>query len=300
MLKYRKYYVIFKISEENAILKTAVSPAKPLLLILMILSAGFLFAEEKNSAPKNIRNIVPYVGVVNSEYKSDMYNEKDEAVMSGLYMQWIKPEVFQINSFIYGAEDLFNENFIGFHIIGDYYIKHPGNGKYALGAGFEMIKPDFSKEVDSPFFTLEANIDNTIYVPFIRAGRYFDFKLGKSSSFSIFHWAGYQMSIARGDVYVKTDPDGGGGIPEVIIEEEISNETSSAITGVKLGLNLMHVLDLSFKYKAVMNSDDFFNVIDTMVNFYYTRNLGLSVRHKFSETESGNTDYTIYGLIYSF
>jgi hypothetical protein len=280
-----------KILEEEVNWKTTLLPAKPLLFVLMILSAGFLIAEEKSSAPENIRNIVPYIGVV----KSDMFSIDDEAVMSGLYMQWIKPEVFQINSFIYGAGDLYNENLIGFHIIGDYYIKHPENGKYAIGAGFEMIKPDINVEISEPPFIVQTVIENTVFVPFIRAGRYFDFNLGKSSSFSIFHWAGYQLSISRGDILV--DPIGP--VPP-FTDEEISSETSHAITGVKLGLNLMHVLDLSFKYKAVMNSDDFFNVIDTMANFYYTRNLGLSVRHKFSETESGNTNYTIYGLIYSF
>ena len=282
-------------------LKKKIFKIKPVFLIfIMILTAGYLSGEEKKERPENIRNIVPYAGIIKSEYKDSNFDEKDEAVMTGLYLQWIKPEVFQINSFIYGSGDLFNENFIGFHIMGDYYIKHPLNGKYALGAGFEMIKPDFSKKTDTDTFFLDAEVENTIYVPYIRAGRYFDFRLGGSSSFSIFHWAGYQMSASRGDVYVKTDPDGSGFAPEITVEEDIKDENHAAIAGVKLGLNLMHVLDLNLKYKAVMNSEFFFNVVEAMGNFYFTRNVGISMRHKFAETESGNMEYTIFGVCCTF
>lgn len=279
-----------------------------LVLLNMFIFPGLINAQSQTPPESpgkkkvDIFNIVPYAGYIRSEYRDSDYNldEEDSAIMKGLYLQWIKADVFQVNSFIYGADDLNNENFSGFHLMGDFYIRHPENGRYVIGAGIEMLKPDFSKGISSPAFIFDAEIKNTIYVPFIRAGRYFDFKITGSSSISLLQWAGYQMAVSRGDVNIRIDPDGAGFIPEYEIDEEISNETSSLLAGVTLSVNLMRVIGLDFKYKAVMNSEDYFNVIEAMGNIYLTRNVGFSTRYKYAENSSGNTSYNIYGLIISF
>ena len=270
-----------------------------LIIILIFFSGTFLAAEEKKEAPKNIRNIALYTGVLRSEFDAEGTDMDDKSVMSGLYMQWLNPENFNINTFIYGSGDNFNEPFTGFHIMGDWYIKHPENGKYAMGAGFEYLKPDADITVDDGAGTItDTKIKNNIYIPFIRAGRYFNFDIGKSSSFSIFHWAGFQTTFVRGDGDVTIDP---AGFPPAFTEDiDLDNEINYALHGIKLGLNIMHTIDLTFKYKAVFNSDDYFNNIDTMANFYFTRNLGLSLRHKFMEHDYGKIEYSIFGINYSF
>ena len=260
----------------------------------------FSLRRKKKRPQKNIRNIAPYAGVLKCGYENDYGKQEDESVMYGLYMQWINPELFQVNSFIYGSEDNFNETFIGFHIMGDWYIKHPLNGKYALGAGFEFLKPDADISEEEAGTLIDTKLENNLYIPYIRAGRYFNFNIGKSSAFSVFHWAGYQMVISRGNGEIIIDPNGA--LPPDLTTESFNtdDETSYAVTGVKLGLNIMHIIDLSFKYKAVMNNEDFFNTVDTMANFYFTRNLGISLRHKFMENKYAEIDYSIFGVNYSF
>ncbi len=271
---------------------------KIFIITVLLLFAGLLSAEEKEGN-KNIRNITPYVGVLRCDYEGGDIEKDDNSVMSGLYLQWINPDLFQINSFIYGSGDMFNETFIGFHIMGDWYIKHPENGKWALGAGFEYLKPDVDISTEEAGTVTRVDIKNNIYIPFVRGGRYFNFDIGETSSFMIFHWAGYQMAISRGDgdvTITHTIPPP----PPTTADAGYEDETSYAITGLKLGLNLMRIIDLSIKYKAAMNSEDFFNTVDTMANFYFTRNLGVSFRHKFSENNFCKIDYSIFGINYSF
>ncbi|MDX9800561.1 MAG: hypothetical protein RBT69_04405 [Spirochaetia bacterium] len=281
---------------------------KILIFIFYFSSSGFIHSQSQypsltfSKKSADIFNVVPYAGVIKSEYSDDDYNldEDDSAIMKGLYMQWIRPDYFQINSFIYGAEDLYNENFTGFHLMGDYYLNHPQNGRYVTGAGIEIIKPDFSKNISAPSFVFDAEIKNTLYVPFIRAGRYFDFDIGNFSTFSILQWAGYQLAVSRGDAEISIDYDGAGPAPEAQIKEKISDETSSMLLGVTLSLNLMRFVGLDFKYKGVMNSENYFNVIEAMGNIYFTKNIGFSARYKNAENDNGNTIYAIYGIIISF
>ncbi len=229
---------------------------------------------------KIYENIAPYIGVLRSDINIEGLKREDSSVMSGLYLQWLNPEYFQINSFIYGSGDNFNEPFIGCHIMGDWYIKHPENGKYALGAGFEYLKPDADITEEDAGIVTNTEVKNNIYIPFIRAGRYFIFDIGKSSSLSIFHWAGFQTAITRGSGDITGGPVGG---PVAFTADfDIEEETNYGLHGIKLGLNLMHTIDLTFKYKAVFNSDDYFNNIDTMTNFYFTRNMEF-LRHKYME-----------------
>ena len=268
--------------------------------LVMLIFPVCIFPGETGKKPANIRNIASYVGVLKSEYETDNQDMNDESVMTGIYMQWINPELFQVNSFIYGSGDNFGETFIGLHMMGDFYIRHPENGKWAIGSGFEYLKPDVDTSTEESGTVTSVDIENSIYIPFIRAGRYFNFNIGESSSFSLFHWAGYQMVISRGEGEAVIDVNGAGFPPPIEKSIDTDDETSYAITGVKLGLNIMHVIDLIFKYKASMNHEDFFNTIDTMANFYFTRNLGISFRHKFMENKFTEIDYSIFGISYSF
>lgn len=281
-----------------------------LILFNMLITAGFISAQNQtrfnpemvnNKKVSDIANIVPYIGFVRSEYSDSDYNldETDSALMKGLYLQWIRPGLFQVNSFIYGADDLNNEDFTGFHLMGDLYINHPENGRYVIGSGIELLKPDFSTTISSPGLVIDAEITNTIIVPFIRAGRYFDFEIGNSSALSILQWAGYQLAFTRGeaDILFDFDPPFP---PDSQSKEEISSEKPSMLLGAALSLNLMRFIGIDIKYKAVMDSEDYFNVIEGMGNIYFTRNTGFSVRYKYAETANGYTTYTIYGIIISF
>ena len=170
---------------------------KIFIILLLFLFTAFLSAEE-NEGSKNIRNITPYVGVLRCEYDRGDIKKDDDSVMSGLYLQWINPDLFQINSFLYGSGNMFNETFTGFHMMGDLYIKHPENGKWALGAGFEYLKPDVDISTEEAGTVTSVEIKNNIYIPSVRGGRYFNFDIGETSSFMIFHWAGYQIAVSRG------------------------------------------------------------------------------------------------------
>ncbi len=113
---------------------------KAAALVLLALAAGALYAED-------IRVVVPYVGAVTSVYKDNDLDLDGTGLMTGLYLQWINPDLFQANAFVDYAPDVIDAPVIGGHLISDFYVWSDPLGKAAVGAGLEVLQPSVETEI---------------------------------------------------------------------------------------------------------------------------------------------------------
>ncbi len=257
--------------------------------LFAILVAGALAAED-------IRVVAPYLGVVTSVYEDDSQglDLDGSGLMEGLYLQWVNPDVFQANAFLYYAADVVDAPVIGGHLVADFYVLSDSLGKAAVGAGVEVLRPGVSTDLTVPVATT-IEVTPTVTAPYARAGHYFYFGSRDGVQLSLFPWAGLEYDITRGQVAF--DPE----FPLFgMVEQDIKDETLYGIAGVNVGAVIMHFIELQAKYRATFNADDYNSTFDWMANFYFSRHWGVSYRFKYMQTTSGSTSYHIGGIAYVF
>ena len=261
------------------------------------LIGGPAFAED-------IRVVVPYAGLTTNTYVDDdnSLDLEDDSLMGGLFFQWVNPELFQANMFLYSAPDIHGVPLWGGHLIGDYYPMSSALGKLVVGAGLEIIAPGVDYEDESSIPYIYVDVKNTIYVPYARVGHYFYFGSRDRVHLSVLPWAGAQYDVVRGEVEVVIDVNGPAPPPPppITTTEDIKDEQFSGIAGLNLAATIMHFIELQAKYRATVNADDYLNSFDGLVNVFFTRNWGVSYRYKYSQSSSGSTSYHLGGVAYVF
>jgi hypothetical protein len=270
------------------------------VLVLLGLLAVALQAED-------IRVIVPYLGAATNLYENPDYaiDWDDTKLMEGLFFQWVNPDRFQANAFIYHSADINYSQLWGGHVIADFYIWSNPLGKAAVGAGVEVISlGTHAGDVlnIAPQFVNDFNLPLTLYVPYARAGHYFNFGSRSKVLLSIFPWAGAQYEITRGHLSLVVDPNGAAPPPpeKVPVDQSIEEDTLYGIAGLGLSATIFHFIELQAKYKATFNADDLLHTVDGMANVFFTRHWGLSYRFKYMQTTDGSTSYHIGGIAYVF
>jgi hypothetical protein len=271
-------------------------PGKKTALIavacVFILSAGLV---PRTATARDIRIITPYLGSIRNVYKNDEYrlDLKDSSLLKGLYVQWINTERFQWNLFVYQSSDINYSTLWGGHFIFDYYFGGRGRAKYVAGAGLEIISLDMDagSHIDG---LSDFKLENSIYIPYLRFGRYFPFDL-PAVSLTLLPWAGLQPQFVRGNVSFNF----GGPFPPPV-DAEIEENDLYALAGLNARAVVMHFLELEAKYHAAFGAGEYLSTVSTMVNFYLSRRLGLSYRFKFMETGSGSDSYHIGGIAIIF
>jgi len=254
-------------------------------MALLALLAGVLQAED-------IRVVVPYLGAATNVYENpDLPNAlKDTKLMEGLFFQWVNPDRFQANAFIYHSADINYSQLWGGHLIGDFYVWSNRLGKAAVGAGFEVISLDMDAGVGEILPGSTFQLPLKIYVPYARAGHYFNLGSRSKVLLSVFPWAGVEYDITRGDITIVPGP------PPINIDDE----TLYGIAGLSVSATIMHFIELQAKYKATFNADDLLHAVDAMANVFFTRHWGLSYRFKYMQSTSGSTSYHLGGIAYVF
>jgi hypothetical protein len=261
------------------------------VLILLALAAGGLQAE-------NIRVIVPYLGAATNVYDNSEHaiHLEDTRLMEGLFFQWVNPDLFQANAFVYHSADINYSQLWGGHLIGDFYVWSNRLGKAAVGAGFEVI----SLNMDAG--NAISGINNfkmplTLYIPYARAGHYFYLGSRSKVLLSIFPWAGAEYDISRGRV---TGTIIGPPPPFNVLDESADDETLYGIAGLSLSATIFHFIELQAKYKVNFNAEDVLHTVDALANLYFSRHWGLSYRFKYMQTTDGSTTYHIAGVAFVF
>ena len=260
------------------------------VIVFMILIAGSITVAAE---AEDIRIVVPYLGYVNNIYeKTDIPFPillDDSKLMKGLYFQWINPERYQWNTFLYQSSDINYSSLWGGHFIFDLYLGVRERGKYVIGSGIEYIRIDMDAGNNIVPYS-DVQLLNNIVVPYLRAGRYFLFG-SDTLSVSILPWAGIQPE------WVKVEFSSTPGPPTPVEEEEWD---LFGIAGINASVSIFHFITVDAKYRGTFSADEYFSAVDSMVNVFFTRHWGLSYRFKYSETSSGSTSYHIGGITYVF
>jgi opacity protein-like surface antigen len=268
------------------------------VMALLALLVGALYAED-------IRVVVPYLGMATNAYqKTDPYytiDWNDTKLMEGLYFQWINPDRFQANTFLYHSADINYSQFWGGHLIGDFYVLSDRLGKVAVGAGLEVLRLDTDAgDAESAQYIFDLKLPLTLYAPYARAGHYFYFGSSAKVLVSVFPWLGVEYDITRGDISLVADTDGPGPGGLTPREQSLDDETLYGLTGLSLSATIMHFIELQAKYKLTFNADDLLSTWDAMSNVFFTRHWGVSYRFKYMLSTSGSTSYHIGGIAYVF
>ena len=258
--------------------------------ILIVLS----FTAVDRISAENIRIIVPYLGHIANTYESSDYpiDLNDSSLMKGLFFQWVNPQRYQWNTFIYQSSDINYSALWGGHFIFDLYFGFRQHGKFVVGTGIEYIRLDMDAGNNLSLYD-NFELLNNIIVPYARFGRYFIFSDDRLNV-SILPWAGLQPEWVKGDISFNMP------FPPFSIDEKIDDNELFGIAGLNTSFSILHFITVDAKYRATFNADEFFSSVDTMINVFFNRHWGLSYRFKYSETSTGSTSYHIGGVAYVF
>lgn len=257
-----------------------------------------------SSAPaSDIRVICPYGGALINEVKTSHMGYtvvmKDMALLKGLFFQWIRPEAFQVNGFLYQSSNINYSTVWGGHLMGDaYFLRSPlGSGVAGAGSEFLYITMDAGSNpmpLTNGGYTgfSDFKMKNTVATPFVRAGYRFTPFTG-IVKLSVFPWAGAQYEGAR--VHMAVDFS--------VLHPQPSDTSTSdwfALAGLGVNANLFHFIDLEAKYHATFNTSVNYPTVTAMANVFVTRHIGLSYRFKYMEMSMGSNIYHMGGIAFVF
>jgi hypothetical protein len=291
-----------------------------------------LKAEAPKGPSKTQFVLAPYYGQLTNELQGGKksLDMKGLGTMYGIYGQVFQPKRFLTNVFFYGVPDINYSSVNGVHFIFDGYIAPTESGKYVVGVGYENISLDM--DAKSNLDGLDSfTMDNQINYYYLRAGRYFNFK-GSGFRTSVLPYAGYAYEDVKGEMSLKPSMPpipadakgrnrptrhaarpsrggGAGGAPQrpftmPTITNDLSDYDKHWIGGLNLSTTYNHFLNLQLKYLAAFKeerSDSY----SAMVNFYMSRNFGVSYRFKLSKYtmdggNKGSNTYHMGGVAYVF
>ena len=253
---------------------------------------------------EDIRIIAPYIGFITdkvdqADYQLDL---KETVLLKGLYLQWINPESYQWNLFVYQAADVNYSDLLGGHFIFDYYFGSDQGGKYLLGAGCEImnVAMDAGNSINyttrgSTYQLQDFTMTNTLLIPYFRAGKYFLIGNGMVRV-SVLPWAGVQPQWVRGDLEFLMP----GRTGYTKNSYSLDDYSFFGLAGINLKLLVSHFADIEVKYQASFNQDEYLNTLTLIANGYFSRHWGLSYRMKYLENSSGSDLYHLFGVAYIF
>jgi len=264
----------------------------PMFRIILILVFAF------SAFAKDIRIVCPYVGPITDIYKNDERNPdlKDNSFLKGVFFQWVNPDHYQWNAFVYQASDINYSSLWGGHFIFDYYFFAKERGKFVIGSGIEYLQ--INMDADSNITPLtDFEMINNLFIPYVRFGYRFQFNY-RMFNISILPWIGAEYQGVRGDLTMVMDPPGPA--PAITTEENIDNDDLLAMAGLNFNAILFHMIDLEAKYNGTFDTKDYYSTATAMINVFFTRKLGISYRIKYMELEKGSDFYNIFGIAFVF
>jgi len=258
------------------------------VFILLTIAASICSGER-------ITILTPYYGIEENTYFYGKYGVRleDSAAMKGIYLQSIDTEKYQYNLFLFHTGNINYSNLDGLNFVYDhYFVSSPGK-KNVLGAGVNLLRLDLDgRNVPVEMGTLDAfSLDMDTYSFFVRAGRYYTAGNDKLK-LTLMPWIGAQVYRIRGQGLA--DYPGPGKAPFSVDSEEYY-----CIAGIKLMAEYCHFIQGELKYNITFN-DDSYNKLTAMVNFFLSKNIGLSYRFSYQETSVCEDIYHIFGIALVF
>jgi len=265
-----------------------------LLNFRIILILVFAFS----ASARDIRIVCSYIGPVTDVYKNEERNLdlKDNSLLKGIFFQWVNPDRYQWNAFVYQSSDINYSTLWGSHFIFDYYFLSGERGKFVTGAGIEYLKIDMDADSNITPLT-DFELQNNLFIPYVRFGYKFQFNHG-NFKISVLPWTGAEYQGVRGGLTMVVDPPGPA--PATTTQDDIDNNDYLGIAGINLKVNLFHLLDLEAKYNGTFNTKVYYSTRTAMINLFFTRQWGISYRVKYMELEKGSDLYNIFGIAFVF
>lgn len=247
---------------------------------------------------KDIRIVCPYIGPITDVYKNDerKLDLEDNSLLKGVFIQWVNPDRYQWNAFVYQASDINYSSLWGGHFIFDYYFLARERGKFVVGCGMEYLQIDMDADGNIPPLQNFEMINN-LFIPYVRSGYRFQFKQDKFN-LSILPWVGAEYEGVRGDLTIVMDPPGSA--PAKTTKENIDSDDYFAMAGLNFNANLFHMLDIEAKYHGTFNTKDYYSTATAMINLFFNRHWGISYRVKYMELDKGSDLYNIFGIAFVF
>ena len=259
----------------------------PLIIILSFIIGFPVFA-------RDIRLVCPYAGPMTDAYTNDSrrIDLKDTKLLKGLFFQWIDPERYQWNAFVYQSSDINYSTLWGGHFVFDRYLRVNQKGKWVFGGGAEYLRIDLDAGGHIKPMS-DFRLLNNLFIPYARFGYRFQFNPNWLTA-GVLPWVGAEVQRVRGDLNLAVDPPGPA--PAVTTSEHIHADDGFGVVGLNVNANLFHMLDLEAKYHHAINADATYSSASAMVNLFLTRWCGLSYRVKYLELEKGWDLYHIFGI----
>ncbi|MBP7462198.1 MAG: hypothetical protein KBA26_12995 [Candidatus Delongbacteria bacterium] len=246
----------------------------------------------------DIRIVSPYLGSITDCYinRDRNLDLEDHSWMKGLFFQWVSPNRYQWNTFIYQSSDINYSTIWGGHFILDSYWKPGHRGRWVAGIGAEYLR--IRMDADSSLIPLKNfELTNHLYIPYLRFGYCYQFNR-PHLIISILPWGGIEYQGTRGDLDLSIDPPGPA--PLSTVSQDLSDDRWLGIAGLNLNLRLFHMVEVEGKYNGAFDADDYYSTVSAMLNLFFTRSWGVSYRFKSMELSKGSDRYHILGLAWVF
>jgi len=231
----------------------------------------------------------PYVGTISNAYSNPAYklNLEGSGVMTGGYAQWIQPEDFQANAFVYYVPQAGMSDVFGLHVNGDYYPAHFSFGKLVTGLDFEWVNIRTEGAVPG-LESLEVRNKVAMFMP--RAGVSVSLLKENNVSVSLFPYVGATYEKVSGSVSV--NPQG----PAPLMTVPIDSDATYAAARLNLNLNLMHFIDVQGKYLTGFKTNARWDSVSVLFNVYMSRSLAVSYRYKTMKYSNTTDQYHLVGI----
>lgn len=252
------------------------------------------FSQETNYNGMFISTL--YSGVINNKYdytsERSNLNLEDSGLMTGLYLQYLNPEYFQVNGFFYYSPDVNYSKVYGAHLNGDGYFLKGAWGSLVAGLDVEYIR--IRMDAEDKIYSLEDfRMNNDVLFTMARFGAKVNLYQNSFMSLTALPYAGITRESVKGTVWV--NPSG----PEMytpLVKSNFSDTDWYPSWGINLGANLFHFIDITLKYLGRAQKDNYMNSFTGQINVYPTRNFVLSYQYKYMDVSADGCDeYHILG-----
>lgn len=221
----------------------------------------------------------------------------DTGFMTGLYAQYVRPDLFQVNVFLYGAPDVNYSRVLGAHGNADAYFLNGSWGSCVAGIDVEDI--DISMKAKSHLLDKgysDMTMTNNVLFLMARAGAKLKFQPSDAVYCSIFPYAGITRETVDGNVTWDAAspyaPDG---------DKDFTEKDHYFSWGANVNVNILHFIDLTAKYLGRAKKGEYLNSVTGQANVYFSRSFGLSFQCKYMETDKQSYDlYNILGATLVF
>jgi hypothetical protein len=262
--------------------------------VFTVIGISGVFAEDQ--APSHVAVAARYDGWITNEFQYKEYDmkSKDTSWMTGLYLQYVDPTLFQINGFFYYSPDVNYSKVTGMHVNGDGYFLNGEWGSLVVGVDIEKIKirMDAGSHLQGymmgAWYTINNfKVDNDVLFMMARTGARINILRDSLASVSVFPYIGATRETVTGSVSL-TPP----GPP---VNVKIDEKDWYPSFGVNITGRFFHFIECTAKYLGRAKKNDYMSSYTGQLNVYVTMYAVLSYQFKYMDMGEGYDMYHILG-----